>query len=264
MSAVATFLEAPLAAADGGLTAAIAKAGVEKWIRELLLEYDRRFEAFDMLVLPLAYPDLGERNAVDVVRLSPADAPSIYPDGSKLAGIRFGELRRLPRPEVARQRPTVGAPRRGRGADRRAAAGRRGTGTPEGAGTGGDPARGSSWARATPARWGRSCADALNATGPNADSDLVKAFREAFEPSPPLPNTQRDALIDRAAPIGAGVVADAMDGRGLPRLDRPARRPIRTVGGEGRAHDHKRPGRIKAAPKKVANFVRGLWPFGKG
>lgn len=101
MRAVEAFLAVPLADSDAEIEAAIKTAeGVDGWIRELLWVYDTRFEAFDMVVLPLAYPDLGETNAVDLVRISPLDALGIRPEDppiqddpvAKLAGIRVGHF----------------------------------------------------------------------------------------------------------------------------------------------------------------------------
>ena len=60
----------------------------------LLEAYDARFETFDQVVLPLAYPDLGEVNAVELWRVSPRDAPGTVPEQlkdpvEKLAGLRL-------------------------------------------------------------------------------------------------------------------------------------------------------------------------------
>jgi patatin-related protein len=59
-------------------------------LRELLGWYYGAFEEIDALVLPLEYPDLGEVNPVDVIRISPQDAPSLIDERSekrrKLAG----------------------------------------------------------------------------------------------------------------------------------------------------------------------------------
>ena len=53
-------------------------------------------EAVDMAVLPLVYPDLGERNAVEIYRVSPDDADGVCPgrvDGkSRLAGAAVGHF----------------------------------------------------------------------------------------------------------------------------------------------------------------------------
>jgi patatin-related protein len=91
--AVKALLAVPLKEADENIRDRLAKADVAPWIVELLLAYNERFEEFDMIVLPLAYPDLGETNSVDILRISPLDAPGIKPDAvgdatAKLAGIR--------------------------------------------------------------------------------------------------------------------------------------------------------------------------------
>jgi patatin-related protein len=93
LDAVEKLLAAPLTDADANIRDALEKAKVEPWIAGLLVAYDKRFEEFDMIVLPLAYPDLGETNSVDILRISPLDAPGIKPDAiadatAKLAGIR--------------------------------------------------------------------------------------------------------------------------------------------------------------------------------
>jgi hypothetical protein len=95
--AVQDYLESPLRLASDGISAALSSEGLQAWTRDLLIDHDRRFETFDMIVLPLAYPDLGEVNAVDIVRVSPRDATSILPAGfgdpvQKLAGIRLGHF----------------------------------------------------------------------------------------------------------------------------------------------------------------------------
>ena len=102
MDSTAGFLEAPLADARSEIKAAIRDPAFElaDWIRELLDIYDDRFEAYDLVTLPLAYPALGETNSVGIVRISPLDAPSITPTDadiakdptSKLAGVRVGHF----------------------------------------------------------------------------------------------------------------------------------------------------------------------------
>ena len=102
MDSTADFLEAPLADARSEIKAAIRDPAFElaDWIRELLDIYDDRFEAYDLVTLPLAYPALGETNSVGIVRISPLDAPSITPTDadiakdptSKLAGVRVGHF----------------------------------------------------------------------------------------------------------------------------------------------------------------------------
>jgi patatin-related protein len=101
MDAIGTFLAGPLADADREIKNKLADAeNLEPWTRALLRKYDERFEAYDMVVLPLAYPDLGETNVVDLVRISPRDAPNVLPPGDavkadpslKLAGIRLAHF----------------------------------------------------------------------------------------------------------------------------------------------------------------------------
>jgi patatin-related protein len=101
MEAIGEFLADPLAQADREIKDKIATAeGLQPWTRQLLAKYDERFEAYDMVVLPLAYPALGETNAVDLVRISPLDAPNVQPRGEaveadpalKLAGIRVAHF----------------------------------------------------------------------------------------------------------------------------------------------------------------------------
>ena len=98
MSRLEAFLAGPLGAARENIGAAIHDQEFELagWIRALLDVYDDRFEAYDLVTLPLAYPALGETNPVDIVRISPLDAPGITPTAddivkdptSKLAGVR--------------------------------------------------------------------------------------------------------------------------------------------------------------------------------
>jgi patatin-related protein len=93
LSAVRAYLEPPLRAVRRDVARALASPRLEDWMRELLGEYAEQFESVDMIVLPLAYPDLGEVNAVEIWRVSPRDAPEIAPATladdpvSKLAGI---------------------------------------------------------------------------------------------------------------------------------------------------------------------------------
>jgi hypothetical protein len=98
MTAMAAFLERPLTATRENIPAAIDDERFElaAWIRRLLTVYDARFEAYDLVTLPLAYPALGETNSVGIVRISPLDATSITPAAkdlqedptAKLAGVR--------------------------------------------------------------------------------------------------------------------------------------------------------------------------------
>jgi hypothetical protein len=77
--AARAYLEPPLTAARTGIDDFLRSADVEPWARELLTMYGARFDVVDSIVLPLAYPDLGETNAVEIWRVSPRDAPNIAP-----------------------------------------------------------------------------------------------------------------------------------------------------------------------------------------
>jgi patatin-related protein len=94
LDAVRALLRGALSDVDREIEKAIASAEVPDWIADLLKTYDERFAEFDVIVLPLAYPDLGETNAVSIMRISPLDAPHIRPDNvekatDKLGGTRF-------------------------------------------------------------------------------------------------------------------------------------------------------------------------------
>jgi hypothetical protein len=94
VDAFAAFLTTPLAEARDGIATALATLAAASWTGRLLQAYDARFETFDGVVLPLAYPDLGEANAVELWRVSPRDAPGAAPPGladpvAKLAGLRL-------------------------------------------------------------------------------------------------------------------------------------------------------------------------------
>ncbi len=102
MALTAEFLDGPLADARREIKAALRDTDFElaDWIRDLLDTYDDRFEAYDLVTLPLAYPALGETNSVGIIRISPLDAASITPTDpdiakdptSKLAGVRVGHF----------------------------------------------------------------------------------------------------------------------------------------------------------------------------
>jgi patatin-related protein len=79
LGAAGAYLEPPLTAARAGVDVVLRSADVEPWVRELLMAYSDQFEVVDSIVLPLAYPDLGEVNAVEIWRVSPRDAPNISP-----------------------------------------------------------------------------------------------------------------------------------------------------------------------------------------
>jgi patatin-related protein len=101
VDAVGTLLSPTLERSEQEIENAIGQAEhLEPWLIELLAAYNKRFEAYDMVVLPLAYPDLGETNPVEIVRISPFDARNIAPEDPeiaddpalKLAGIKFGHF----------------------------------------------------------------------------------------------------------------------------------------------------------------------------
>jgi patatin-related protein len=79
LTAAHAYFEPPLTAARTGVDEVLRSADVEPWVREVLTLYGDRFEIVDSIVLPLAYPDLGETNAVEIWRVSPRDAPHISP-----------------------------------------------------------------------------------------------------------------------------------------------------------------------------------------
>jgi patatin-related protein len=62
-------------------------------LRSLLRWYYEAFDLIDSLMLPLTYPDLGEVNPVDIIRISPPDAKSLIDETTvrrrKLAGTSF-------------------------------------------------------------------------------------------------------------------------------------------------------------------------------
>jgi hypothetical protein len=101
VEAVGALLSPALERSEHEIENAIGQAEhLEPWLIDLLAAYNERFEAYDMVVLPLAYPDLGETNPVEIVRISPFDARNITPEDPeiaddpalKLAGIKFGHF----------------------------------------------------------------------------------------------------------------------------------------------------------------------------
>jgi patatin-related protein len=233
MAAVGAFVAEPLAGARAKITAAIREApDLPPWIRELLAEYDGRFESYDMVVLPLAYPDLGETNSVGIVRISPLDANGITPadqsiskDPSlKLAGIRVGHFGgfldkswrdndlmwgRLDAAEVIIDTLLPNDPRAAGLRQQAQAAILR------------QELRGAFRTQLEGAVGG-----SLDAA---ADATLVDQFRRAFRPPPELDPGTKDDLAARSLKIGSDVLADAADGRGWPDLW------LRTLGLLGRA-----------------------------
>jgi patatin-related protein len=226
LSDVRAFLAAPLEQADARLTSTLASPpGVPGWVAALLRTYRERFEEFDMIVLPLAYPDLGETNAVEILRISPLDAPGIKPDNvadatHKLAGIRvkhFGGFLdadwrnndmmwgRLDAAEAIIG-ALVGDTTQGLGRDLReraqAAILREELGNP---------------AFAVQAALGREIAESLGTTLEQAaDGDLVTRFRERYAELPPLDPRKERELVARGIHIGSHVMDQAGEGRRWP------------------------------------------------
>ena len=94
VAAIEELLMAPIGEFRRGVAGALADGALTEAVKETLSACDERFALIDMVVLPLAYPDLGEVNAVTVRRISPRDAPAIAPARpakaeEKLAGIRL-------------------------------------------------------------------------------------------------------------------------------------------------------------------------------
>ena len=73
ISAVRRLLEQPLHEAEAGVHGALAGEELDPGVSDLLLRYAKEFRRIDALVLPLAYPDLGEVNAVKIWRISPRE-----------------------------------------------------------------------------------------------------------------------------------------------------------------------------------------------
>jgi patatin-related protein len=94
VDAVAAFLTQPLKDAREGIAAALDELAPSP-SGALLRAYDEQFELFDGIVLPLAYPGLGEANAVELWRVSPRDSTGALPavakanPPEKLAGLRL-------------------------------------------------------------------------------------------------------------------------------------------------------------------------------
>jgi patatin-related protein len=268
MEKTATFLATPLADARKNIPAAISdeKFELAPWIRKLLETYNKRFEAYDLVTLPLAYPALGETNSVGIVRISPLDATSITPADedlkndptSKLAGVRvkhFGGFLdgawrdndimwgRLDAADVIIDTLVDKDP------------GRR------------DALR----VRAHAAILRQELRDGARAdfekrvgkleTVP--DAKLVEEFRAWFKKPGPLSPGKADKLTARGLKIGGQVLADAAYGRKWPsgplrgltlvgpaivRVALPASRGWR---------------RVKTAPKAAVGLIKSRWPFGR-
>jgi patatin-related protein len=221
VDAVAEFLRAPLAQARDGTAAALATLAGDSWTGRLLSAYYERFDTFDAIVLPLAYPTLGEANAVELWRVSPRDAPGMTPAHvedpvDKLAGLRlhhFGAFL----DEDYRENDLLWGRLDGAEAILHAV-------LP-------DPehdeirehfrirAQAAILREAMPQR----LRDALEAElrleqGEAGDARLVQAFLEAYTPPPDLDDARRQALAGKALSIGAAVLAEKADKHRIPKL----------------------------------------------
>ncbi len=64
-----------------------------KTLQTCLSYYYNRYEYYDMLTFPLFYgSNVGESDVVEVVRISPDDAPSLKPGSEKLVGTKLGNF----------------------------------------------------------------------------------------------------------------------------------------------------------------------------
>jgi len=261
MTAVADFRERPLVDARREIKAAIRDETFELagWIRELLGIYDDRFEAYDLVTLPLAYPALGETNSVGIVRISPLDATSIAPTDadiqkdptSKLAGVRvrhFGGFLdrawrdndimwgRLDAAEVI--------------IDTLVAAD--------------DPRRDALRVRAHAAilreeLQGDARADLERRAGKLetiSDTELVDKFRAWFKKPAPLPPRTVDSLTARSLRIGGGVLADAAYGRRWPSFPLRGASMVGPVLARVALPASRGLGRVRAAPKAIWDGIR--------
>jgi Protein of unknown function (DUF3376) len=261
MRAVGEFLASPLETARDGLAEAPGKVdGLAPWLRELLGLYDRRFEGFDMIVLPLAYPDLGETNTVDIVRISPLDAPGIRPElpaieenpTLKLAGIRvahFGGFLnrawrendlmwgRLDAAEVIVDTVLQKAPddQRARLREQAQAAILR------------EDLRGD--LRDELER-------RLGALDEAGDADLVREFRASFRLPEPLHDDVKAALMGRGVSTSGDVLAQALQARKLPSA--PLKAVATAAGGVMEAAPW-----VKRAAARAAGRVRDMLPFAR-
>lgn len=90
---VAKFLSGPMRCTDDGIARALAEGARPAAAVSRLRALDARFEQIDMVALPLAYPDLGELNAVEVHRVSPLEASALRIGATgKLGGVRLAHF----------------------------------------------------------------------------------------------------------------------------------------------------------------------------
>jgi patatin-related protein len=278
MQKVKDFYAAPLQEMRAGIDDAL-EGKEDDWVRGLLRLYNRRVQSYDMIMLPLSYPDLGERNAVEIVRISPEDAAGIKlaaleveegeetkDPATKLAGIRVGHFGgflerawrdndllwgRLDAADVIVRSLVSAGPER-------------------------DAFRESAQAAILREELaGRSQEDALkNALGeelaadpeadPGADAALVAAFAQVFTLPAELTNQRTDELSSRSIRIAGRVLAETPD---TPRWLKGPLRGLSLVGpGVARVAlpATRTWAKAKEAPGKLLKRARGLWPFGKG
>lgn len=272
MEKVKDFYAAPLQEVRAGIDAALSSEAKD-WVRDLLVLYDERFASYDMIMLPLSYPDLGERNAVEIVRISPQDARGIKlaalkdtdDPALKLAGIRVGHFGgfldrawrdndllwgRLDAADVI-----VGKlldtedPQRGAIRESALAAILREEMAERAAG---DPLKEALTGELGPA---------LEQV---ADAALVAAFAKVFTTPADLDDERADELTSRSIRIAGRVLAETPD---KPKW---LKRPLRALGlaGSGVARVALPASRAwanaKRAPGKLVGRVRKLWPFARG
>lgn len=265
MTRVADFLETPLGDARRNIKAAIRDEAFElaAWVRDLLDTYDDRFEAYDLVTLPLAYPALGETNSVGIVRISPLDAASITPADadiqndptSKLAGVRvrhFGGFLdrawrdndimwgRLDAAEVIIDTLVAEDDRR-------------------------DALRVRAHAAILRQELqGDARADLERRAGKLetiSDAKLVDQFRAWFKQPAALPPRTVDGLTARSLRIGGQVLADAADGRRWPSLPLRGASMVGPVVARVALPASRGLRRVRAAPKAIWDGIRRRLPF---
>ena len=278
MQNVKDFYATPLQRIRAGIDDAL-EGEEDDWVRGLLRLYDRRFQSYDMIMLPLSYPDLGERNAVEIVRISPEDAAGIKlaalevgegeerkDPSTKLAGIRVGHFGgflerawrdndllwgRLDAADVIVRTLVEAGPERDTFRKRAQAA----------------ILREELADRADEDALKIALVDELAAdpdADPGADAALVDAFARVFTLPAELTNQRTDELSSRSIRIAGRVLAETPDkprwlkgplrglslvGPGVARVALPATRTW---------------AKAKEAPGKLLERARDLWPFGKG
>jgi patatin-related protein len=225
VAAMQAFLANPLRAADAAFSAALDAAALSAPISEQLRTYDERFTLFDSLVLPLAYPDLGEVNVADIRRISPRDARNIIPDDAairenevtKLAGVRLNNFGAFLDRSWRENDLMWGRLDAAEGIVDAVLDGQ------------GDDVREYFRVRAQAAIL-RECRPALAAevasgSPEDPDGELVKTFLVRYEtPDPNIPADSERKLLRRALRITRRVLADGAAGYGVPPW------PVRALG----------------------------------